>query len=409
MRVDSELVSVGSPRRTTWALRILMTLLWGEGLAIFCGVGHLGESEVLCLTPVGLLVGTSILLALRDGPFAGAARRLSPGSLTIQNGLILAQAGGRSRTFPVADVVSGWNEFEGREGFETAVLLLRDGTFVRVGCFRHAVAERVLREAGVAPDQRAVKIRVRPGGSATQRAVAILATFVAAIVALVFGAVGLVALVNGSLLFGFAFGAIATGCVFGVKRHAPALYTTTLTIGIDGVVVEGPLRRRLIRRADLIDVVAGAEALRFDLGAGKAIRVPATLDAGLAVANRIRDTFRAPPAPGASLDRLDRGDRPIAAWIAELRGRAGNTRGYREAALARDDLLDLVKDGSAPTERRIAAAVALSAERDLDTRTALRVVANTCVDDRLRVVIGRAAEMADEELAAAVEEATLAR
>jgi hypothetical protein len=409
MRVDSELVSVGSPRRTTWALRILMTLLWGGGLAVFCGVGPLGESEMLCLTPLGLLVGTSILLALRDGPFAGAARRLSPGSLTIQNGLVLAQAGGQRRTFSVADVVSGWNELEGREGFETAVLLLRDGTVVRVGCFRHAVAESVLREAGVAPDQRAVKIRVRPGGSAIQRAVAILATFVAGIVALVFGAVGLVALVNSSLLFAFAFGAIATGAAFGVKRHAPALYATTLTIGSDGVAVESPGRRRFVRRADLADIVVGAEVLRLELKAGEAIRVPATLEAGLAVANRIRDTFQAPPASGASLDRLDRGDRPIAAWIAELRGRAGNTRGYREAALARDDLLDLLKDGSAPTERRVAAAVALSAERDATTRTALRVVANTCVDDRLRVVIGRAAEMADEELAVAVAEATAAR
>src|SRR5262249_36750111 len=141
-------------------------------------------TTVGCWTPLGLLLGTSVLLALRRGPFAGAGRRLSPGAVAIEDGRIEVTLHGRSRTWAVADVVSGWTESEGREGVEAAVLLLRDGTELRVGCFHHEEPERLLCEAGVAPDQRAVRIRVRPGLSAARRAASIFVTFVAAILGL---------------------------------------------------------------------------------------------------------------------------------------------------------------------------------------------------------------------------------
>ena len=62
----------------------------------------------------------------------------------------------------------------------------------------------------------------------------------------------------------------------------------------------------------------------------------------------------------------------------------------------------MVKDGAAPAERRIAAAVALSADGDDEARAALRVAADTCVDERLRVVLGGAGEMPDEAVAEAI-------
>ena len=68
-----------------------------------------------------------------------------------------------------------------------------------------------------------------------------------------------------------------------------------------------------------------------------------------------------------------------------------------------------MKDGAAPAERRVGAAVALAAHRDEAARKALRIAADTCVDERLRVVLGSAGEMDEEDLAEAVAEATARR
>jgi hypothetical protein len=129
----------------------------------------------------------------------------------------------------------------------------------------------------------------------------------------------------------------------------------------------------------------------------------------MVVASRIEESFHASSDRATSVDRLDRDGRPVAAWIADLRALSGGALGYRQAALAREDLIDVVKDGAAPADRRIAAAVVLSSHRDVETRTALRIAADTCVDERLRAVLGGAAEMEEEALVEAVSLATAER
>ena len=191
MRVDSKLVSVRRPRGGAWPGRLAMLVLWLGGAAIFGGAGHLDGATVGCWTPLGLMVGTSILLALRHGmPSPAASRRLCPGQRDpSRDGVIEVEIRGRRHGFPVEDVVSGWTESESTQGVESVVLLMmRDGTEVRLACAGHRVAEGVLRAAGVAPDQRAVKIRVRPapvGGEAGL--LAIFVTFLAAALVALFG------------------------------------------------------------------------------------------------------------------------------------------------------------------------------------------------------------------------------
>jgi hypothetical protein len=414
--VESNQVAVRDLRARAWIGRVAMLALWLAGAAVFGGAGNPSAAAVGCWTPFALLVGTSILLAVRDGGFAGAASGRSPGSVSVEDGAIVVHVRGRTHRFRVEDAVSGWTEPESKPDAETAVLQMRDGTEVRVSSVAPDAMERLLRAAGVAPDQRAVKIRVRPGASAAGRALAILMTFVSVMFALVcfgmtlaavFGmffeaAAPLLVLIGVLSLLGVGFGFVA-------RSFGASLFSTVLTVGTDGVVVERRMRKRILRRAEIVDVGVVPGALVLHLEGGEDVSVPAGMDAAIALLNRMEEALQSGPRTGASLARLDRGGRPVAAWIAELRGLSRGTLGYRRAALARNELLDVVKDGAAPAERRIGAAVALSADADDEARAALRIAADTCVDPRLRVVLDGAAEMAEEELEAAVEEATAAR
>jgi hypothetical protein len=254
-----------------------------------------------------------------------------------------------------------------------------------------------------------VRLRVRPGASSIGRARDIFFAFVMGILAILTALVSLVAVASGSMLFFVTFGAACVGSAYAAQRAGRALVTTTLSIGTDGVLVEGAILRRLVRRDELVDVAPGPNALTLTLKGGEKVAVPCPLEAGMVVARRIQESFHAPAEPGASVERLDRDGRPVAAWIADLRALSNGARGYREASLAREDLFDVVKDGAAPAERRIAAAVVLSAQRDAETRAALRGAAATCVDERLRIVLGGAAEMEEDDLVEAVSVATQGR
>jgi hypothetical protein len=413
MRVESQLVSVRRHRGGAWPGRIAMLALWLSGAAIFAGVGHLGEATVGCWTPLALLAGTSILLAVQRGTFAGAGGRFSPGRVVVHEGRIEVTSRGRTRGLRLDDVVSGWTEPEGAAGVDAVVFVTRDGTEVHVGCPLQGQADEVLHAVGVAPDQRAVRIRLRPAISGPRRAAAIFAAMLAGIVAVASFLVSFV-----SLLFALQEGLrilVVTGINLGfsslmflLARHF-AVFSTTLSIGTDGVVVERALSLRLIRRADLGEVAARAGGLVIGLRSGRSLTIPASKDAALAVVERIRAALRATPGRSTYLAWLDRGGRPAAAWIAELRAQARRTQGYRDAALAVAELIDVVKDGAAPAEQRIAAAVALSGQEDEESRAALRAAVDTCVDDRLRDALSRAGELPDEEIAEAIAEISRTR
>src|SRR5580704_2718162 len=104
MRVESELVSIRSHRGGVWIGRLALLALWISGIAVFHGAGGFDSAIVGCWTPLALLAGTSILLAVRRGAFAGAAHRFSPGTLAIHDGRIEVEVRGRRRTLAVRDV-----------------------------------------------------------------------------------------------------------------------------------------------------------------------------------------------------------------------------------------------------------------------------------------------------------------
>ena len=92
-------------------------------------------------------------------------------------------------------------------------------------------------------------------------------------------------------------------------------------------------------------------------------------------------------------------------WLRAVRALAGERGGYRDAALDPRALLDVVEDGGAPAERRIAAAAALGSA-DATLRRRVAAAADTCADPRLAAALAAAGAGELEE--AAVEEAVRA-
>ena len=186
--------------------------------------------------------------------------------------------------------------------------MARDGTEVRFASPRTELVEGLLRASGVAPDQRAVRMRVAPGRSAAGRALSIFVTFVSVMFLLpCFAATiwAITALITGegvSAAFATAFAAFFTILFASTTRHfGRALFSTTLSVGTDGVVVEGLFRRKLLRRAEIVDFVAQPDALVLHLASGRSVRVPAGAAAAAAAANRIEEALRAASAPSGAL------------------------------------------------------------------------------------------------------------
>jgi hypothetical protein len=120
-----------------------------------------------------------------------------------------------------------------------------------------------------------------------------------------------------------------------------------------------------------------------------------------AVVDRIRearDAFHVVAGAGNALTALDRNGRDFAAWRTSLielsRERGG---GYRDQVLTRDQLRAVLADPAADTERRIAAAIALSHGEGPDGRTHVRVAADTAADPALREVLARVADHTEQE------------
>ncbi len=124
---------------------------------------------------------------------------------------------------------------------------------------------------------------------------------------------------------------------------------------------------------------------------------------------RIEDARRAWDAGGASpnaLAQLDRNGRSAAAWRAAMRELLDAPGSYREQAVTRDALVEVLESPAAPVERRMAAALALAGAVDGDGPARIRVAAAACADERVRVALSLAADDGLDD--AAMEEALAA-
>ena len=126
--------------------------------------GHRGDvlargERAVCLGPVVLLGGSAALIGRQHGAArVGARMRGARGTLSIDPAGVQVEIAGRRRRFARAEIAGGWTEtFRDRD---EVVLEMRGGTLIRAAVDGAAPARAVLRAAGVAPEQRAVTLRL---------------------------------------------------------------------------------------------------------------------------------------------------------------------------------------------------------------------------------------------------------
>ena len=189
-----------------------------------------------------------------------------------------------------------------------------------------------------------------------------------------------------------------------------------LVVGADGVVVDRARRDEFVPYGQVASVTMKHDAVVFHLDDGSRVRararhlsdvqeseLKARIDAAIAA-------FHHGSSSAEALSQLDRGGRPIAAWRAALAAQLERQSSYRETPLTREQLFAVLESAAAPAERRLAAAVSLSAAGDAEIATRIRVAAEACARPRVRIALTGVAEGAIDDAAieaALAEEETL--
>ncbi len=202
------------------------------------------------------------------------------------------------------------------------------------------------------------------------------------------------------LLLGWTLGLGVTAIgVFGALGNL-LLSPPRLTIGLDGVRIDGLLRRRFLPLTEIVRVERAWYGLRL-VTTRQVVRVvafgasPDTLDA---CASTLEHNARS-AAKGAQLPALDRrAPASLARWRAAILGKV-DVASYREPNLSRQDLEQTLSGCGVAPELRVAAALALSEGDERSARERIRVTASCLADERTRTLLERLAEEeADEEL-----------
>jgi hypothetical protein len=412
-------------RQAGWVLGVSTTLLVALSAAGMAVAG--GAACMLAVVPaIAMIYGFGALAVAGLGGRPSAA----PGVVSVADGVLHVSIPSRrfTRAIPLADVAQGH-----REPPDLVYLTTREGESFVVRVPDEAEADRLLGACGVRAAERALRVPLAsaaarlPGGRLL--ASAVLASC-------------FLALLLGALLVGFFLG--RSELVADGERLAGLLGTAALLlppallgyaavralarrqviVGVDGLAFRGALRRRVIPFAAVSRVLRDRRGVRVELRSGRDLVLPTVrggrswlstvpppdglVSEAEAQRNALHDRIVAAMAlrdaadPDRSgLDRLDRAGRPLAAWREALGRLVAEGADYRQATLTRADLADVIGDAAAPAERRIAAAVALSAKANDEARARVRVAAQACADDDLRRALEAAAEGEIDEAALA--------
>jgi hypothetical protein len=179
-----------------------------------------------------------------------------------------------------------------------------------------------------------------------------------------------------------------------------------VTVGTDGLAFRWGLRERFIPFADLADVRIGALGVKlvYQDGRTQTLRAiagvsPSRFDA---LKLRIAEALAARnAAPRQGLEQLDRSGRAVPEWRAALAALARRGADYRAAGLSHEDLEALLVSPDASAERRLAAAVALSASKHPAAPERIRVAAAQCASERLRIALEKVSEGQEDDAAIA--------
>lgn len=198
-------------------------------------------------------------------------------------------------------------------------------------------------------------------------------------------------------LIAAAWGLVALAIVTLARR---AFRPTQVVVGRDGVRVQRSFKREWVPFTALESIELDREALRLRRRGAGSVVLRSTPDVLEGLARRIREAQSLGAAGAArAAAALERRGRPLAAWREALRGLLAAEAGYRIASFTPDDVLDALEDPAAPPDRRIGAAVALSAAGVPEARARIRIAAEASADEDLRAALEQAAEGEIEEAA----------
>jgi hypothetical protein len=384
--------------------------LLAGSLALYYGLLFAREHELVGEASTSTIAGLSAMMSLLAPAVALVALVMRhwflylPGALAVKRDDLVITRGDRKRRISLARVAEGSLSPRRRE----IQLRLTSGDLVRARVDRVEDGQRLLEAAGLDASRRTLEMRL--GETTFLDIVTVLLGVPAAWI-------GCIYVVEEMLRIREAPGWLATVAMIALVRAAVRAVRRVfgparLVIGADGVVVRGRFRDRFVPHARIAAVEVAAQRIELRLDDGSTVRAKArhlTQEEQVELSTRLEDArraFRAGAADQAALARLDRRGRAPAAWRDALRALLVDASGYREGSLSREDLLRVVESPAAPVERRIGAAVALSADGAPEDRARIRVAAEACANPRVRVALAQAASGEVEE--AALEEAIAA-
>ncbi len=403
--VETSLQRKGLARRIGWAS---LAALFLPALGIAALGAHLpppvhAALRAIMLGSPALMVAALALHVLRWS---------RPGSIAVAADHLVLSRGGHERRIRLADLAAG--HLLPREREVTLTLAGGDLVHAKVPTVRDG--QRLLAATGLDASRRTMRLRLGE-------------RFFLDFVTLTMGPLLLFAALTHRA---GSFAAVLTLALsFGLFRAVRELLgPAEIIVGADGVIVRQRFSSRFIPFGSIAAIDRVPDAL-FTTGSGlTSLTGPLTLHLtdGTTVrartrhlsateretlATRIEDAqaaWSAGVAGAAALAPLERNGRSAADWRAAMRRLLDAPEGYRTGTVTRDALVDVVESPAAPVERRLAAAMALAHGDDGEGRTRIRVAAEACADDRVRIALRQAADgelddRAIEEALAATEEA----
>jgi hypothetical protein len=353
------------------------------------------------------LTSASALLRHRFTPARSAASTArSRGELTLGEEGLSVIARRSSRSYRPGDVVDGWIDDPGE--IISVVLRTRGGDVISVEVATFDEARAILLAAGVAAEQRVLKMRLANamtqiplgGGIAALGSVVLPIVGIFAAMALFAGSPDLGARATATLILGL------TALAFALLVRA--LIPPQVLIGTDGITVERILGRVFIPYDQVTQVSSALGAVVLEIRGARSRRLPTGARYGgsprraeesfhTALLTRIHHAMAAGRL-GSSRDgragELDRAGRSFDAWRQHLRGLTSDAS-YRRLGIASEAIAAVLEDASAPPERRVAAALALAPVGDAALELRIQDVVRASADEGLRAALQAAV---DDEL-----------
>jgi len=416
-------IATGVDRRARTRRFALRGLAASGILALLSGAGLMFAPVIFGVTVLSGLAGLGFFLAL-VATNASTGPRLAPGGITLEGGTVRLL--GRPRgAFQLADVVQGWHEDP-----DLVHLAMKGGEVVVVKVPSAAAADRLLRAAGVTAAERVLRVPLTsaasqiPGGSIFGGLLLALlgAGLFFAFALLAFGAREMISNLDAGRIGAFSiFVLLASLLGSAVYAISSALRRREAVVGTDGIAYRKTFDTEFISYGSLASVETDTRGVRLVRKGGRKVLLatrragerplplapPTTPPRSPAEAQRrvlieriaaAMAAGSAPELPQLAKDRLDRQGRSTAAWRDDLDRLLSPADDYRHARISPEDLGAVIEDPTAPAERRVAAAVALSTREGAEARRRVRIAVQACADEDLRAALEAAAEGEIEEV-----------